>query len=79
MIAIALRLRGEERAKIAALMASGFVVDDPVPIAVNADPVDDAGDERTRIWNERYYLPVLALAAFLLPNFRGRARRRIKR
>jgi Ca-activated chloride channel family protein len=34
----------------------------------------EAGDERTRVWNERYYLPVLALAALLMPNFRGRAR-----
>lgn len=35
-----------------------------------------AGDERTRIWNERFYLPVLALAALLLPQFRGRSARR---
>jgi Ca-activated chloride channel family protein len=35
----------------------------------------EAGDERTRIWNERYYLPVLAVTALLIPNFRGRARR----
>ncbi|MCG6859739.1 MAG: VWA domain-containing protein [Chromatiaceae bacterium] len=34
----------------------------------------EAGDERTRIWNERYYLPILALIALLVPNFRGRAR-----
>jgi len=34
----------------------------------------EAGDERTRIWNERFYLPVLALAALLVPSFRGRAR-----
>lgn len=34
----------------------------------------EAGDERTRIWNERYYVPVLFLAALLLPQFRGRAR-----
>lgn len=33
----------------------------------------EAGDERTRIWNERFYIPVLLLAAFLLPQFRGRA------
>ena len=39
----------------------------------------EAGDERTRIWNERFYLPVLALAAFLIPNFRGRIRRRTKK
>lgn len=35
----------------------------------------EADDERTRIWNERFYLPVLVLAALLVPNFRGRARR----
>lgn len=34
----------------------------------------EAGDERTRIWNERFYLPVLVVAALLIPNFRGRAR-----
>jgi len=34
-----------------------------------------AGDERTRIWNERYYLPVLAIMILLLPQFRGQARR----
>lgn len=39
----------------------------------------EAGDERTRIWNERYYLPILALAALLVPNFRGRARLRTKK
>jgi len=33
-----------------------------------------AGDERTRIWNERYYLPVLAIMALLLPSFRGQGR-----
>lgn len=33
-----------------------------------------AGDERTRIWNERFYLPVLLLAALLLPRFKGRPR-----
>jgi Ca-activated chloride channel family protein len=38
----------------------------------------EAGAERTRIWNERYYLPVLALAALLVPNFRGRSPRRRK-
>lgn len=38
----------------------------------------EAGDERTRIWNERYYLPVLALAALLVPNFRGRSAGRRK-
>lgn len=34
-----------------------------------------ATDERTRIWHERYYLPVLLLLALLLPRFKGRARR----
>ena len=38
----------------------------------------DAGSERTRIWNERFYLPVLLLAALLMPQFRGRRRRREK-
>jgi Ca-activated chloride channel family protein len=33
-----------------------------------------ASDERTRIWHERYYIPLLLLAALLLPRFRGRAR-----
>ncbi len=33
-----------------------------------------AGDERTRIWNERYYLPVLAIMALLVPQFRGQRR-----
>jgi Ca-activated chloride channel family protein len=32
-----------------------------------------ATDERTRIWNERYYLPLLLLALLLLPRFKGRA------
>jgi Ca-activated chloride channel family protein len=36
----------------------------------------EASGERTRIWNERYYLPVLALAALLAPQFRGRTARR---
>ena len=35
----------------------------------------EAGEERTRIWNERFYLPVLLLAALLLPQFRSRPRR----
>ncbi len=35
----------------------------------------EAGDERTRIWNDRFYLPVLAVIALLIPQFRGRARR----
>ena len=30
----------------------------------------EAGRERTRIWNERFYLPVLLLAVLLLPQFR---------
>lgn len=34
----------------------------------------EASDERTRIWNERFYLPLLLLAALLIPNFRGRRR-----
>jgi Ca-activated chloride channel family protein len=33
-----------------------------------------ATDERTRIWNERYYLPVMLLLLLLLPRFKGRAR-----
>ncbi|KAA6184340.1 VWA domain-containing protein [Thiohalocapsa marina] len=33
-----------------------------------------AGDERTRIWNDRFYLPVLLAVLLLLPRFRGRAR-----
>jgi len=36
----------------------------------------EASDERTRIWNERFYLPLLLLAALLLPDFRGRRRMR---
>jgi Ca-activated chloride channel family protein len=36
----------------------------------------ESGDERTRIWNERFYLPVLLLAALLAPQFRGRGARR---
>ncbi len=35
----------------------------------------EASDGRTRIWNERFYLPLLVLAALLIPNFRGHARR----
>jgi Ca-activated chloride channel family protein len=38
----------------------------------------EAGDERTRVWNDRFYLPVLAMAALLVPRFRGRARGRRK-
>jgi Ca-activated chloride channel family protein len=33
-----------------------------------------ASDERTRIWNERYYLPVVAIMALLVPQFRGQRR-----
>jgi Ca-activated chloride channel family protein len=33
-----------------------------------------ASDERTRVWHERYHLPLLLLAALLLPRFRGRPR-----
>ena len=36
----------------------------------------EAGDERTRLWNERYWIPVLAVVGLLLPQLRGRARRR---
>jgi Ca-activated chloride channel family protein len=36
----------------------------------------EAGDERTRVWNERYWIPVLLLAALLLPQFRGQPRRK---
>jgi Ca-activated chloride channel homolog len=34
-----------------------------------------AGDERTRIWNERFWIPVLLAVVLILPQFRGRARR----
>lgn len=34
----------------------------------------EAGEERTRVWNERFYLPLVVLAALLLPSFRGRTR-----
>lgn len=33
-----------------------------------------AGDERTRVWHERFYLPLLAIVALMLPGFRGQAR-----
>jgi Ca-activated chloride channel family protein len=33
-----------------------------------------AADERTRIWNDRFYLPVLLLAALIVPRFRGKAK-----
>ena len=32
----------------------------------------EASDERTRIWNERFYLPLLLVMVLLLPRFRGR-------
>lgn len=32
----------------------------------------EASDERTRVWHERYTLPVLLVMALLLPRFRGR-------
>jgi Ca-activated chloride channel family protein len=35
-----------------------------------------AGEERTRLWNERFWIPVLLVAILLLPQFRGRVRRR---
>ncbi|NEX21843.1 VWA domain-containing protein [Thiorhodococcus mannitoliphagus] len=34
----------------------------------------EASDASTRIWNERFWLPVLLLAALLLPQFRGARR-----
>jgi Ca-activated chloride channel family protein len=33
-----------------------------------------AGDERTRVWNDRFYLPLLLLLLLLLPRFKGRPR-----
>ena len=36
-----------------------------------------AGDERTRLWNERYWIPVFLAAVLLLPQFRGRPRGRV--
>ena len=36
----------------------------------------EAGDERTRLWNERYWIPVLAVVGLLVPQFRGRRHRR---
>ncbi len=35
-----------------------------------------AGDERTRIWNERYWLPVVLIMALLLPQLRNQFRPR---
>ena len=37
----------------------------------------EAGDERTRLWNERYWIPVFLVAVLLLPQFRGRPRGRV--
>ncbi len=37
----------------------------------------EAGDERTRLWNERFWVPVLAVVGLLLPQFRNRPRRRV--
>ncbi len=34
------------------------------------------GEERTRIWNERFYLPLFLLALLLLPDFRAHRRKR---
>jgi len=36
----------------------------------------EAGEASTRVWNERFYLPVLFLCALLVSNFRGRPRAR---
>lgn len=36
----------------------------------------EAGDERTRLWNERYWIPVLVVVGLLVPQFRGRRHRR---
>ena len=33
-----------------------------------------ASDERTRVWHERFYLPLLVLMAMLVPSFRGQGR-----
>jgi Ca-activated chloride channel family protein len=33
-----------------------------------------AGDERTRVWHERFYLPLLVIVALMLPGFRGQER-----
>lgn len=40
-------------------------------IAVARLPTE-ASNERTRIWNDRFYLPVLVVMILLLPGFRGR-------
>jgi hypothetical protein len=39
----------------------------------------EASDARTRIWNERYWLPVLLIGALLLPRLRELARRPVRR
>jgi len=49
--------------------------DDLLEAATVSNLPAEAGDERTRIWNERFYLPLLLLLGLLLPQFRGRARR----
>ena len=36
----------------------------------------EAGDQRTRLWNERYWIPVLLMLLLLLPQFRALMRRR---
>ena len=36
-----------------------------------------AGDQRTRVWNERYWVPLLFAVALLIPFFRGRVRGRL--
>jgi Ca-activated chloride channel family protein len=36
-----------------------------------------AGDERTRVWNDRFYLPLFLLLLLLLPRFKGRPRRAV--
>jgi Ca-activated chloride channel family protein len=33
-----------------------------------------ASDERTRVWHERFYLPLLIIMALLIPSFRGQGR-----
>ena len=36
----------------------------------------EAGDERTRLWNERYWIPLLVVIGLVVPQFRGRRHRR---
>lgn len=38
----------------------------------------EAGDQRTRLWNERYWIPVLLMLLLLLPQFRALMRRRAR-